>query len=359
MPRCGEHDFRRLALATPATGPEPSIASLAMLAGLTQRRWRVQHFRTRACPTATEAVSQVTGLPGRHLDAWLMPPSVCRGLFARAAFSAELAVVEGTLGDTASARSYTSCDRPGDLGPIATGARPAHRRRGPLPGNGFDSLHLPRLPEGADAVFIDELADPASLPRLKRLIRLACGLPVVGALESMPEIRGAIENVPRDGRLSDEMIATLSHGFWKHADLDAIDDLTESARSRIWPILRSCMVTIAAADGFRVAYAHDEAFGRYFPDTLEALESLGADLIEFSPLRDEGLPDDVDLAMIGCGMPDLYADLLASNLSMIAALREHVCRGRRIYSEGGGTAYLGRSMIIGGRRFPGARHLTV
>src|SRR5260370_42176737 len=101
-------DLPRLALATPATGPEPSLASLAMLAGLTQRRWRVQHFRTRACPMATEAVGQVTGLPGRHLDAWLMPPAVCRGLFARGARSAELAGVEGTVGEPMLPRMVTS-----------------------------------------------------------------------------------------------------------------------------------------------------------------------------------------------------------------------------------------------------------
>ena len=124
-----------------------------------------------------------------------------------------------------------------------------------------------------------------------------------------------------------------------------------------FPVRRPLMprwCVIAAAGGFRVAYAQDEAFGRYFPDTLEALEALGADLVEFSPLRDERLPDGVDLAMIGCGYPDHHADLLASNVSMIASLREHVCRGRRIYSEGGGTAYLGRRMIIDGRRLPGA-----
>ena len=103
-----------------------------------------------------------------------------------------------------------------------------------------------------------------------------------------------------------------------------------------------------------MAYAQDEAFGRYFPDTLEALQALGAELVEFSPLRDEALPEGVDLVMIGCGMPDQHADRLASNLSMMAALRQHVCRGQRIYSEGGGTAYLGRWMIIEGRRFPGA-----
>src|SRR5262249_44968511 len=101
-------------------------------------------------------------------------------------------------------------------------------------------------------------------------------------------------------------------------------------------------------------YAQDEVFGRYFPDTLEALEALGADLVEFSPLRDERLPKGADLAMIGCGRPDEHADVLAANLSMIAALREHVCRGPRIYSEGGGRACLGRRMLIEGRAVPGA-----
>jgi cobyrinic acid a,c-diamide synthase len=349
-----EHDFPRLALATPATGPEPSIASLAMLAGLTQRRWRVQHFRTRACPTATETVGQVTGLPERHLDAWLMPPAVCRKLFTRAAVSAELAVVEGTLDETIAIRSYSSSDCPGDLQPIAEALDLPIVAVVSCRGSDAETFHLPRLPEGVDAIFLDELPEPALLPRLKRLIRLASKLPVIAAVETMPEIRRAIENIPRNGRLPEEIIGKLAHGFWKHADIEAIIDLT---RSRPFPELvdssylqgRDC-----PRGGFRVAYAHDEAFGRYFPDTLEALESLGAELVEFSPMRDEGLPDGVDLAMIGCGMPDQHADLLGSNLSMIAALREHVCHGRRIYSEGGGTAYLGRSMIIDGRCVLGA-----
>jgi cobyrinic acid a,c-diamide synthase len=351
-PRGVDHEFPRLGLATCPAGPEPSVASLAMLAGLTQWRWRVQHFRTRACPTATEAVGQVTGLPGRHLDAWLMPEPVCRGLFARAAASAELSLVEGTLEAEIADRLFPSCDHPGDLRPIAEALNLPVVAVVSCRGSDAEPFHLPRFPEGVDAVLLDELADPERLPQLKRLVQLTAGLPVVGAVEAMPGVRAALEQMPRDRHLPDELIDVLGRGFLKYADLSAIDDL---ARCRPFP----CVTEESGLSGrfrrrFRVAYAQDEAFGRYFPDTIEALEALGADLVEFSPLRDEALPERVNLVMIGCGFPDHHADELASNHSMIAALGEHVCLGRRIYSEGGGTAYLGRRMIIGGRCYRGA-----
>ena len=185
-------ELPRLALATVAEDPEPSVACLAMLAGLTQRRrWRVQHFRTRACPTATEAVGQVTGLPGRHLDAWLMPPEVCRGLFARAAVAAELSIVEGTLGEPKSGGSSTSCDYPGDLRPIILALDLPVVAVVSCGASDAEWLHLPCLPEGIDAVLLDGLADPADLPRLKRLFGVAAKLPVIGAIEMIPGARAA------------------------------------------------------------------------------------------------------------------------------------------------------------------------
>ncbi len=212
---------------------------------------------------------------------------------------------------------------------------------------------MPRLPEGVDAVLLDELDNPDDLPRLKRMIRLAARLPVIGAIEIMPGARHALQRAPRDGRLPDDLIAVLSHAFWKHASAEGIAELARS-RPDFEITDHDCLHDRCRRRRFRVAYAQDDAFGRYFPDTLESLEALGADLVEFSPLRDGELPADVDLVMIGCGHPDQHADALAINASMIGSLRQHVCRGRRIYSEGGGTAYLGRQMIIEGRRVPGA-----
>ena len=347
-------EFPRLALATPAAGPEPSVACLAMLAGLSEERWRVQHFRTRACPTATEAVGQVTGLPGRHLDSWLMPVEVCRGLFARAAVSAEIAVVEGTLGDPVTDISITTCDCPGPLRPIAEALELPVAAVMSCRECGGELFHLPRLPEGIDAVLLDDVDDPTMIPQLKRLVALATGLPVIGAIEAMPSVRSALQSLPRDRRLPEDLIDALGAAFLKHGEIEAIQKL---ARARVFPEPVE-LSWLPERDWrprrFRVAYAQDLAFGRYFPDTLEALEALGAELVEFSPMRDESLPEAVDLVIIGCGFPDEHADELAANLSMIAALRAHVCLGRRIYSEGGGTAYLGHRMLINGRAVRGA-----
>jgi cobyrinic acid a,c-diamide synthase len=343
----------RLALATAAAGPEPSMMALALLAGLTERRRRVQHFRSRACPTATEVVGEITGLPGRYLDSWLMPEAVCRSLFARGMEAAELAVVEGTLETPLEIRSCGQCDLPGDLKPIAEMLDLPVIAVVSVPERREDVLHLPRLPDGIDGVLVDGLADRADLPRLRRMIKMAFDVPVLGAIEALPSIRAVLEQSPRDESLATEMLRDLALNFLRHADLNAIDEI---ARSRPFPepLEYGCACgLVECCQCFRVAYAQDEAFGRYFPDTFEALEALGAKLVEFSPIRDEALPEGVDLVMIGCGYPDQHAEKLASNLSMMAALREHVCRGQRIYSEGGGTAYLGRRMIIGGVPIPG------
>lgn len=337
----------RLALAVSGAGLEPSPASLGLLAGLHSMGWRVQHFRSRACPTGTEAVLQATGLPGRHLDAWLMPDDVCRRVFARGAGRAELAIVEGTLDRPDASASWAGCGRPGGLGPVARALDlpmvalvDCPRREG---------LHLPALPPEVSAVLVDGLEDPAEFDRIAQAVRLITGKPVVGAVEALPQARRALAEAPRNRPLPESVIRPLAASFLRFADLPLIRCLSQSRPFAC----EGCESRGTGQPRFRVAYAQDEAFGGYFPDTLETLETLGAELVEFSPLRSEALPEEADLVMIGCGFPDDYADDLAANFSLISAIRSHVYRGRRIYSEGGGTAYLGRSMRVDGREIPG------
>jgi cobyrinic acid a,c-diamide synthase len=276
-----------------------------------------------------------------------MPPEVCRKVFARGARGTDLAVIEGTLEEPTATLSCAHHDRPGGLRPIAQALDLPTIALLSCPR--WDGMHLPTLPEGVDALMIDGLEDPLEFEPIARAIRLIYRKPVIGAVEALPEVRAALATSPRNELVPDFLIARLAESFRRFVDLPALLSL---AQSRPFP---TDFIEADPADRptFRVAYAQDEAFGGYFPDTLETLETLGAELVEFSPLRSETLPDDADLVMIGCGHPDRYADALASNLSLINALRFHVYKGNRIYSEGGGTAYLGRTMRIEGREVPG------
>jgi cobyrinic acid a,c-diamide synthase len=338
----------RLALATPATEPEPATASLALLAGLAAKRWRVQHFRSRSRPVGSEIVGRITGLPGRHLDAWLMPRDVCRRVFTLGSRAADLAIVEGTLGKVGLGLGPFPFDRPGSLRPLALAldlpvlAVVRCSRAG--------EFHLPTVPQGVDGILLDGIERPEDFDGLKRLVRLVTHTPVVGAVEALPTVRAELGLVSPTEHLPEPLVARLAESFLRFADWGALRALCESRPFFEPPDAPASPI----GRRFRVAYAQDEAFGEYFPDTLETLEGLGADLVEFSPLRDETLPKNVDLVMIGCGFPDRHADALAANLSLIGALRQHVCRGHRIYSEGGGTAYLGRSLVVEGRRLAGA-----
>jgi cobyrinic acid a,c-diamide synthase len=323
-----------------------------MLAGLTARRLKVQHFRARARPIGFEVVAPITGLPGRHLDAWLMPPDVCREVFARGSAQADLSIVEGTLDEIDVAPGECPYLRPGRLAPLVEALDLATIALIDCRGAAF---HLPRVSETANAVLLDNLDDPATFQPLRQLVELTLKRPVIGALDALPSVRDILRQLPPDQRYPTELLDRLAASFLRFADLPALRRLATSRPFPVPPFEPRCR----SRRRFRVAYAQDEVFGGYFPDTLETLETLGAELVEFSPLRDGELPPSVDLVMIGCGFPDRHAEALARNQCMIFALRAHVCQGARIYSEGGGTAYLARRMILGGRAVPGAGILPI
>jgi cobyrinic acid a,c-diamide synthase len=102
-----------------------------------------------------------------------------------------------------------------------------------------------------------------------------------------------------------------------------------------------------------VALARDAAFCFYYQENLDLLEEAGAQILPFSPLCDEALPDGTDLVYLGGGYPEIHAENLAANRSMIAALRGFHAAGGRIYAECGGLMYCCRELDDGaGRVFP-------
>jgi cobyrinic acid a,c-diamide synthase len=90
--------------------------------------------------------------------------------------------------------------------------------------------------------------------------------------------------------------------------------------------------------------ALDESFNFYYADNLIALERSGAKLVFFSPVKDEKLPDDVHGLMLGGGFPEVLADKLEKNRSIVGSIRRAVNEGMPVYAECGGLMYLTRSI---------------
>ena len=91
--------------------------------------------------------------------------------------------------------------------------------------------------------------------------------------------------------------------------------------------------------------ARDEAFCFYYQENLSFLEHYGAELIDFSPVHDERLPDDIDGIVFGGGYPELFAEKLALNESMKASVKKAFAAGIPCLAECGGFMYLHERLV--------------
>jgi cobyrinic acid a,c-diamide synthase len=120
-------------------------------------------------------------------------------------------------------------------------------------------------------------------------------------------------------------------------DLDAILALARAAL----PLAESPTTdrTVAEAVGCRIGLAFDEAFHFYYEDNIRRLESLGAEIVRFSPVRDSRLPD-VDGLYFGGGYPEVHAKALSQNTPMLKDVAAFAATGGPVYAECGGLMYL-------------------
>ena len=66
----------------------------------------------------------------------------------------------------------------------------------------------------------------------------------------------------------------------------------------------------------------------------------GLEIVEFSPVKDEKIPGNLDMIYLGGGYPELYWKELSENVSMKESIRQAYENGVKIYGECGGFIYL-------------------
>jgi len=122
----------------------------------------------------------------------------------------------------------------------------------------------------------------------------------------------------------------------------------------------SIVTTAPKYKGIRVGIARDRAFSFYYEDNLDLLRENGAEIVEFSPIADSALPENLHALYFGGGYPELYAAELSANNSLLQDVRDFAQANKPIYAECGGLMLLGETLTtLDAKSYPMAGVLPV
>jgi cobyrinic acid a,c-diamide synthase len=277
-----------------------------------------------------------SGAPVYQLDLWMTGDADCRQRLSMAAEDADLILVEGVMGlfdgDPSAADLAQRFGLPvmavmdsgsmaGTFGALAYGLqtfRPGLRWAGALANRVATERHAAMLQRSlrSDSPWLGAVMRNAAMTLPERHLGLTVASEVADAQARLDAAADALANTPL-GQMSLQDLQQWSVEF----------EAASATRTR--PSLK----------GKTIAVAKDTAFCFIYTANLDCLQTLGAELVFFSPLADIALPA-CDAVWIPGGYPELHASTLAANTRLRDSLAAHVQAGKPVWAECGGMMVL-------------------
>jgi len=201
-------------------------------------------------------------------------------------------------------------------------------------------------------VVFNRVGSGRHLQYLSEALADSVGMPVLGGIPrsapiSIPERHLGLMT-REDLKTDDRFVEDLRQLIETNLDVERLIDALPQLPSNAVPDPASAAVT---RNTVRIAVARDPAFCFYYEDNFDLLVENGAELVWFSPLQDDRLPDDIGGVYLGGGYPELHASRLEANQRMRRRLLALSRAGMPIYGECGGLMYLGKNLQdLEGRR---------
>jgi cobyrinic acid a,c-diamide synthase len=361
----------RLVIAGTQSGVGKTTVTVGLLDALRRRGLTVQPFKVGPDYIDPSYHTLAAGRPCRNLDTWLLPPERVRSGFARAAGTADLALIEGVMG------LYDGAGYDDENGSTAEVAKL-------LGAPVVVVLDAAKLARSAAAVALGYRRFDETLPLagfivnraageshgrgVTAAVERATGLPVLGWLPrevplQIPERHLGLIPTAEAGRWS-EFVRAAGDAVTRYLDPDRLLALAGQALPLEAGAVGQGSDPVLGGTGFRscptvegerpvIALARDEAFQFTYEDNLDLLRAAGAEIVPFSPLHDESLPTGTAGVLLSGGFPEVYASRLSTNHSLHAALQAAHRRGLPLYAECGGLMYLTEAIRDhGGTTYP-------
>ncbi|WP_294473156.1 cobyrinate a,c-diamide synthase [uncultured Intestinimonas sp.] len=342
----------RLLLCAPASGGGKTTAACALLQALVDRGAAPVAFKCGPDYIDPMFHSEVIGAKSRNLDLFLMGEAAVRRSLLENTRGAGAAVIEGAMGyydglalsDRASA--YDLARTTGTPAVLVADVRGRALSAAAL----VKGMAAFRPDSRIQGVLLNRCS-PMLYPRLREAIQAETGLTVYGYLPDLPAC--ALESrhlgLVTAAEVADlrDKLRRLAAQAEQSVDLDGLLALAASAPALEAPPPPSVRRERRPV----IALARDAAFCFYYEDGLEELRRQGAELVEFSPLRDRSLPEGAQGLYLGGGYPEEYAGELARNTSLMGEIHDEILHGMPTVAECGGFLYLHRDLQDAGGRY--------
>lgn len=287
----------------------------------------------------------VLGIPSGNLDTFFTEDDVTRELFENE-FSGDIAVIEGVMGLFDGIGGVELTGSSYDLARVlktpiilVIDAKGAGRSvlaeiRGFLD---YDSEHLIK------GVILNKTSK-AFGAKLAELIEEELHIKCLGTVAEEKNVELSSRHLglylPQEIDDINKKLEKQKNLVLDGVDIDGIIELSKTmpeikAASKIF-----VQPSKASNNKLRLGVARDEAFCFYYRENLAMLQARGVELVEFSPLRDHHLPENISGILLGGGYPENYLSALQGNTQIKAEIKKAMDRGIPMLAECGGFMYL-------------------
>jgi cobyrinic acid a,c-diamide synthase len=345
----------RIMIAATSSGSGKTMITCGILQALINRGLAVASFK--AGPDYIDPMfhSKVIGTKSKNLDTFFTDERTTKFLFGKTAKGVELSVIEGVMG---------FYDGLGVTSTKASSCELSHITQTPVilivncQGMSLSTLAVVqgflayKRDNQIQGILLNQVSEGLYL-ELKKKIEKELQVVVLGYI---PQVKNLQISSRHLGLITPEEVNGFRVKINKLADIIEktvqIDKIIEIAKNASWFKYEEIKVPRIARTS-RIAIAKDKAFCFYYEDNLQVLKDMGAQLIEFSPLEDSRLPNNINGLLLGGGYPELYAKKLSENVTMRRSIKEALGNGMTCMAECGGFMYLHQTMEdMEGKKFP-------
>ncbi len=325
-----------------SSGSGKTTVALGLMAAFRARGLRVQPFKCGPDFIDPGLHQLVTGTTSRNLDLWMCGEEFTRATYQRNSRGADIAIIEGVMGmfDGGLSSSGMLAKTLGLPGILVLDVRSMAESAAAIV-KGFETYLPEASPKG---IILNRIASDRHLQLVQDAIAEHCRAEVLGYLPRTLEFSIPSRHLGLltgdEAPLSPAALQLLADTVARHIDLDKILSLC----TPISGISRAA--SPASGEGqCRIGVARDKAFCFYYEDNFDLLRDAGAELVFFSPIKDQALPENINALYLGGGYPELYAEQLSGNQAMRTAIREWIESDGPVYAECGGFMYLTEGIV--------------